>query len=135
MAVTPQQSRTACPPGFPPRGALAAFPARKPMRLEIAERKRAQEALRTSEGRGSKLRVQERTSELRKANEDLVAEIAPTEKRSEEELQASASANWPHMARMTMMGELTSSIAHEVNQPPLPPVVTKRRRLSALAWQ
>ena len=43
-------------------------------------------------------------------------------KRSEEALQA-AQAQMAHMARVTTMGELTSSIAHEVNQP-LAAVVT-----------
>ena len=43
-------------------------------------------------------------------------------KRSEEALQA-AQAQMAHMARVTVMGELTSSIAHEVNQP-LAAVVT-----------
>src|SRR5467141_2109638 len=90
-----------------------ALPSPEAMRLEIAERKRAQEALRKAKDE-LELRVQERTSELRKANEDLVAEIAQR-KRSEEELHT-AQAQMAHMARMTMMGELTSSIAHEVNQ-------------------
>ena len=97
-----------------------ALPSPEAMRLEIAERKRAQEALRKAKDE-LELRVQERTSELRKANEDLVAEIAQR-KRSEEELHT-AQAQMAHMARMTMMGELTSSIAHEVNQP-LAAVVT-----------
>jgi len=43
-------------------------------------------------------------------------------KRSEQALRA-AQAQLAHMARVTTMGELTSSIAHEVNQP-LAAVVT-----------
>src|SRR5882724_7183339 len=78
-----------------------ALPSPEAMRLEIAERKRAQEALRKAKDE-LELRVQERTSELRKANEDLVAEIAQR-KRSEEELHT-AQAQMAHMARMTMMG-------------------------------
>jgi len=97
-----------------------ALPSPEAMRLEIAERKRVQEELRSAKDE-LELRVQERTAELRKANEDLVAEIAQR-KRSEEELHT-AQAQMAHMARMTMMGELTSSIAHEVNQP-LAAVVT-----------
>jgi C4-dicarboxylate-specific signal transduction histidine kinase len=97
-----------------------ALPSPEAMRLEIAERKRVQEELRSAKDE-LELRVQERTAELRKANEDLVAEIAQR-KRSEEQLHT-AQAQMAHMARMTMMGELTSSIAHEVNQP-LAAVVT-----------
>jgi len=97
-----------------------ALPSPEAMRLEIAERKRVQEELRSAKDE-LELRVQERTAELRKANQDLVAEIAQR-KRSEEQLHT-AQAQMAHMARMTMMGELTSSIAHEVNQP-LAAVVT-----------
>src|SRR3979411_987788 len=61
-----------------------ALPSPEAMRLEIAERKRVQEELRKAKDE-LELRVQERTAELRKANEDLVTEIAHR-KRSEEEL-------------------------------------------------
>jgi len=59
--------------------------------------------------------VQSRTAELQRANQDLQAEIAER-KVAEEALQASE-AELAHVSRLTMMGELTASIAHEVNQP------------------
>src|SRR5258708_28456208 len=65
--------------------------------------------------------VQERTAELRKTNKEVIDEIAQR-KRSEEALQA-AQAQMARMARVSTMGELTSSIAHEINQP-LAAVVT-----------
>ncbi len=51
-----------------------ALPSPKAMKLEIAERKRVQEALREAKDE-LELRVRERTAELRKANEDLLAEV------------------------------------------------------------
>jgi C4-dicarboxylate-specific signal transduction histidine kinase len=90
------------------------------MRLEIAERKSAERALNLAKEQ-LEFMVQERTAELSKTNEELIAEIAQR-KRSEEALQA-AQAQMARMARVTTMGELTSSIAHEINQP-LAAVVT-----------
>jgi len=59
--------------------------------------------------------VQDRTAELRRANVELQAEISER-KVAEESLQA-MEAELAHVSRLTMMGELTASIAHEVNQP------------------
>jgi C4-dicarboxylate-specific signal transduction histidine kinase len=59
--------------------------------------------------------VQSRTAELRAANRELQAEIADR-KVAEAALQA-IEAELTHVSRLTMMGELTASIAHEVNQP------------------
>ena len=52
-----------------------ALPSPEAMKLEIAERKRTEQALHQAKNE-LELRVLERTAELRKANEDLVAEIA-----------------------------------------------------------
>ena len=51
-----------------------ALPSSEAMKLEIAERKRAEQALHQTKNE-LELKVLERTAELRKANEDLVAEI------------------------------------------------------------
>jgi len=97
-----------------------ALPSPQAMRLEIAERKSAERALNLAKEQ-LEFMVQERTAELSKTNKELIAEIAQR-KRSEEALQA-AQAQMARMARVTTMGELTSSIAHEINQP-LAAVVT-----------
>lgn len=97
-----------------------ALPSPQAMRLEIAERKSAERALNLVKEQ-LEFMVQERTAELSKTNKELIAEIAQR-KRSEEALQA-AQAQMARMARVTTMGELTSSIAHEINQP-LAAVVT-----------
>src|SRR5258708_36839948 len=60
-------------------------------------------------------KVQERTAELRRTNEELQAEIA--ERKIAEEALHTMQAELAHVSRVTMMGELTASIAHEVNQP------------------
>jgi C4-dicarboxylate-specific signal transduction histidine kinase len=61
------------------------------------------------------VRVGERTAELKNANEALREQIAE-QKRTEEALQM-ARAELARVARITTIGELTASIAHEVNQP------------------
>jgi C4-dicarboxylate-specific signal transduction histidine kinase len=61
------------------------------------------------------LRVGERTAELKSANDELVNQMEQ-QKRTEEALQV-AQANLARVARITTIGELTASIAHEVNQP------------------
>jgi signal transduction histidine kinase len=60
-------------------------------------------------------RVAERTGELAAANEELRNEIAER-KRAEEELRDTQS-KLAHMTRLMTIGQLTASIAHEVNQP------------------
>jgi PAS domain S-box-containing protein len=62
-----------------------ALPSPEAMRLEIAERKRTEQALNEANNELER-RVLERTAELRNVNEDLVAEIVQR-KRAEEELQ------------------------------------------------
>ncbi|MGA2097089.1 MAG: ATP-binding protein [Candidatus Acidiferrum sp.] len=61
------------------------------------------------------VRVAERTAELTNANEALINQIA-VQKRTEEALQI-ARTELARVARITTIGELTASIAHEVNQP------------------
>jgi C4-dicarboxylate-specific signal transduction histidine kinase len=74
-------------------------------------------------------RVAERTADLTRANEELMLEIAERkhaekelresisqQKRAEEALRQ-AQADLAHVNRVTTMGELTASLAHEVNQP------------------
>src|SRR5712692_1055412 len=79
-----------------------------------AERKRTGQALHQAKNE-LELNVLERTAELRKANEDLVAEIAQREQ-AEEDLRH-AQAELAHVIRVATVGGTTASIAHEVNQP------------------
>jgi C4-dicarboxylate-specific signal transduction histidine kinase len=60
-------------------------------------------------------KVAERTAELKTANELLLNQIAE-QKRTEEALQITRT-ELARVVRITTIGELTASIAHEVNQP------------------
>ena len=60
-------------------------------------------------------RVAERTAELTRANEDLKVEIA--ERNRAEEALRQSQVDLARISRVTTMGELTASLAHEVNQP------------------
>jgi C4-dicarboxylate-specific signal transduction histidine kinase len=92
----------------------------------IARRNRDWEVVETSELKQAKaeikkindeleLRVTERTLQLTLANEELRNQIRERQ-RAESALEASR-AELAHVARVTTMGELTASLAHEVNQP------------------
>lgn len=61
------------------------------------------------------LRVEERTSELKRTNEQLLAEIA--ERKRAEDAYYEAQAELARVTRMSAMGALAASISHEVNQP------------------
>jgi C4-dicarboxylate-specific signal transduction histidine kinase len=61
------------------------------------------------------VRVAERTAELTRANEDLRLEIA--ERNRAEEALRQAQGDLARISRVTTLGELTASLAHEVNQP------------------
>src|ERR1700683_2848989 len=61
------------------------------------------------------VKVGERTAELHDANESLLTQIAE-QKRTEEALQVTRT-ELARVVRITTIGELTASIAHEVNQP------------------
>jgi C4-dicarboxylate-specific signal transduction histidine kinase len=60
-------------------------------------------------------RVIERTRQLATVNEELRKEIL--ERKSAEEALRKAQTDLAHVARVMTLGELTASIAHEVNQP------------------
>ena len=85
-----------------------------------SSKKRSEEALRDARDQ-LEYRVALRTEELRKSNSELRASIHKN-KKSQLALMASQ-AELAHLSRVLTMGELTSSIAHEINQP-LTAVVT-----------
>lgn len=70
---------------------------------------------------GLQLRVEERTVELKRTNEQLLAEMA--ERKRAEEAYYEAQAELARVTRISAMGALAASISHEVNQP-LAAVVT-----------
>jgi C4-dicarboxylate-specific signal transduction histidine kinase len=78
------------------------------------EQKRTKESLRQARDELD-AKVQERTAELKSANQQLQSEIA--ERSTAEEGLIRARAEIARIARMTTMGELAASIAHELNQP------------------
>lgn len=80
----------------------------------ISWRRQTEDSLRQARDE-LELKVGERTAELKSANEALLNQIAE-QKRTEEALQI-ARAELARAARITTIGELTASIAHEVNQP------------------
>lgn len=67
------------------------------------------------------LRVEERTAELKHANQQLIAEMA--ERRRAEDAYYEAQTELARVTRISAMGALAASISHEVNQP-LAAVVT-----------
>jgi C4-dicarboxylate-specific signal transduction histidine kinase len=78
------------------------------------EQKRAKESLRLVRDELD-AKVRERTAELKGANEQLQSEIAEREAAEEGLIQARTEI--ARIARITSMGELVASIAHELNQP------------------
>jgi C4-dicarboxylate-specific signal transduction histidine kinase len=81
---------------------------------EIKHRRRVEEALHQAHDE-LEARVLERTAELAKANEELRKEIV--ERQNAQEALHTAQSELAHVTRVTSMGELMASIAHEVNQP------------------
>ena len=80
----------------------------------ISWRRRTEDALRQARDE-LEMRVTERTAELKSANEARLRQMEE-QRRTEETLQATR-AELARAARITTIGELTASIAHEVNQP------------------
>jgi len=83
-------------------------------------RKQTEAALRQARNE-LQTRVEERTAELRKTNEQLLAEIV--ERRRAEDAYYEAQAELARVTRISALGALAASISHEVNQP-LAAVVT-----------
>lgn len=86
-----------------------------------SKRKQAEEVMREARDE-LELRVQERTEELRQANETL---------RERSEALQETQTELAHVTRVMTLGELTASIAHEVNQP-LAAIVTNGN--ATLRW-
>jgi C4-dicarboxylate-specific signal transduction histidine kinase len=80
----------------------------------IGWRRQTEDSLRRARNQ-LEVRVGERTAELKSANEALLEQIAE-QKRTEEALQITRT-ELARVVRITTIGELTASIAHEVNQP------------------
>ena len=80
----------------------------------ISWRRETEESLRRSRDE-LEIRVEERTGELKSANHALLHQMAE-QRRTEEALQI-ARTELARVVRITTIGELAASIAHEVNQP------------------
>jgi C4-dicarboxylate-specific signal transduction histidine kinase len=94
----------------------------------LFRRRLAEEALQKANSE-LESKVQERTAELARANDELRGEMGERQ-RAEEALQK-AQAELAHVTRVMTLGELTASIAHEVNQP-LAAVLTNAQ--ACLRW-
>ena len=82
--------------------------------VDITERKNAEEALRRAHEE-LEIRVDERTLELREANRILQEEVTERERAQNEALRRQN--ELAHVSRLSTMGEMATSLAHELNQP------------------
>lgn len=96
----------------------------------VKKRKDAEQSLRQARD-SLELKVRGRTAELRQANEQLKSEIA--ERIRAEETVQKTQADLAHVSRVTTLGELAASIAHEVNQPLMAVVINGDACLEWLA--
>ncbi len=94
-----------------------ALPSPEAMKLEIAERKRAQQALHEAKEE-LELRVRERTAELSKANEELVAENAQR-KRAEKESVAWKDGLAAELMAMSRLHEFSTRLLSKAGLLPL----------------
>ncbi len=81
---------------------------------DITEHKQTEEALRVARD-ALEQRVRERTAELERANAALRRQIAERERA--EARAAQRQAELAHAARLYLMGEMATGVAHELNQP------------------
>jgi len=96
----------------------------------VKKRKDAEASLRQARD-GLEGKVRESTAELRQANRQLKAEIA--DRIRAEEIVQRTQADLAHVTRVTTLGELAASIAHEVNQPLMAVVINGDACLQWLA--
>jgi C4-dicarboxylate-specific signal transduction histidine kinase len=102
---------------------------------EIAQRRRVERALLEAQEQ-LEARVEQRTAELARANEELTSEmhqrqLVEAERQRAEQTVRRMEAELAHVGRVTTIGELAASIAHEVSQP-LAAVVTNAN--ACLRW-
>jgi signal transduction histidine kinase len=125
-SITHQRMTVLCSYPLAASGAAEILDVARTHQFAMAKRQGNWEVIETSELKQAKAEIQrlnveleqrvvERTRQLTTVNEELRREIGERQ-RAQEALQK-AQAELAHATRVMMMGELTASIAHEVNQP------------------
>lgn len=87
---------------------------RDELKESVAQRKKAEQELQQAYATLER-RVIDRTAELTEVNERLMQEIE--ERRSAESVSLELQRDLAHVTRVATMGELATSVAHELNQP------------------